>query len=156
MTVLRAALGRGVRCAAALLRALAVTSVALATACTVVTSDGKGPAPVEPSPTAPNEGPSAIQTHTSGSRTTDGVPPRTGDAAASVQPGSTGDASRLDVACTRALGECGHARCDEAARRCYFPCRSDRDCVEGARCSPAPGAAAITTCQAPLPPGFAR
>lgn len=37
-------------------------------------------------------------------------------------------------ACQQLEGTCGWARCNMTAGRCAFPCASDADCIQGARC----------------------
>lgn len=40
----------------------------------------------------------------------------------------------LSPACQQPEGTCGWARCNVAAGRCAFPCNSDAECVQNARC----------------------
>ena len=42
--------------------------------------------------------------------------------------------SPLSPACQQLEGTCGWARCNVQAGRCAFPCGSDADCIQNARC----------------------
>jgi hypothetical protein len=40
----------------------------------------------------------------------------------------------LSPACQQPEGTCGWARCNMTAGRCAFPCNSDAECIQNARC----------------------
>ncbi len=56
------------------------------------------------------------------------APYPTGPAAGGVQP------APLSPACQQPEGTCGWARCNMTAGRCAFPCNSDAECIQNARC----------------------
>lgn len=51
--------------------------------------------------------------------------------------------SPLSPACQQLEGTCAWARCNMTAGRCAFPCGSDSDCIQNARCIGAGTALAV-------------
>ncbi|MCU0687163.1 MAG: hypothetical protein MUF34_33780 [Polyangiaceae bacterium] len=51
--------------------------------------------------------------------------------------------SPLSPACQQLEGTCAWARCNMTAGRCAFPCGSDADCIQNARCVGAGTALAV-------------
>jgi hypothetical protein len=74
-------------------------------------------------------------------------------------PAPSGSAVQAAIASARAAapgcdtleGQCGYTRCRVAEHRCAFPCATDADCIDGARCEPSAGNPALSVCAVAVP-----